>query len=318
MKDKLISVIIPIYNVQDLLPKCIESIINQTYEKLEIILVNDGSKDNSALICEQYAKKDKRIKVIHKPNGGLSDARNAGLEIAKGDYIAFVDSDDYIINNAYEVMILEATRHDLDIVAANAEVLNGKSKSNLMKEKHMPTEIITGLDYLCESIKQSSFQACAWLNLYRKNLLIDNNFYFEKGLLHEDEEWTPRVFLKANKVKYMDFKFYNYVIREGSIMTKKDKTKNGLDIIKTCYKLNDIYISYVDKDRRKILNSYLLNIYLGGIYIGRLDRPPYRKSLKKSFIFDKINNPRDLFKASLFLINIRLYCKINSLSKTEF
>ena len=115
--NSLISVIIPVYKVEKYLSKCVESIINQTYKNLEIILVNDGSPDNCGEICDEYAKKDSRIKVIHKENGGLSDARNAGIEIASGQYIAFVDSDDYIASNMYERMY--ETKKDIKNIRSN-------------------------------------------------------------------------------------------------------------------------------------------------------------------------------------------------------
>ncbi|WP_340135481.1 glycosyltransferase [Bacillus cereus] len=312
----LISVIVPIYNVEEVLPRCIESICNQTYTNLEIILVNDGSLDGCGEICDNYANKDSRIKVIHKKNGGLSDARNTGMLASQGEYIAFVDSDDYIIQNTYEILIKAAIKENLDVVAANAVLIQeGKSDLPLMKEKKLSKETLTGIEYMCESIQQNSFHVCAWLNLYKRDLLFENNLYFEKGLLHEDEEWTPRVFLEAKKIRYVDFKGYMYVIREGSITNVRDKSRNGLHILKTCYKLESIYREKVSEKQRKILYEYLLNIFLGGIYIGRLDRPEYKKNIRKSFVIGKANSLKTFFKAILLIINIKLYCKVNDFSK---
>jgi glycosyltransferase involved in cell wall biosynthesis len=319
MSKNLISVVVPIYQVEDFLVKCIESIRNQTYKNLEIILVNDGSTDKCGEICEDYALKDNRIKVIHKENGGLSDARNAGLKVAKGDYVAFVDSDDYIEKNSYEVLIKEAIENNLDIVAANALLIkNNVESSPLMKKKSFNNEVMSGTDYMCQSIQQNSFHVCAWLNLYKRSLLIDNALYFEKGLLHEDEEWTPRVFLEAERVKYIDNKFYMYVIRDGSITNTKDKSKNGIDIINTCYKLEQIYKQRLNKHQKRILDGYLVNIFLGGVYMGRLERPEYKKLVRKSFVIGKANNVKSLLKAILFIINMDLYSRINQLSKKQF
>lgn len=318
MINNTISVIVPIYNVEEYLPKCIESICNQSYKNLEIILVNDGSPDRCGEICEKYANKDNRIKVIHKTNGGLSDARNVGLRVAKGEYISFVDSDDYIEEESYEILIKNAVENNLDIVAANAWLTEDDHFIHpLMKEKRISNEITTGVEYMCESIMQNSFHVCVWLNLYKKKLLIDNKLFFQKGLLHEDEEWTPRVFLEAERVKYIDYKFYMYVTRAGSITRSKDRSKNGMDILDTCYKLEKLYDNRLTKKQKKIMNSYLLNLFLGAVYLGRLERPYYKKKVRKSFVFGKIHNIKAFMKSLLFLTSLRLYSEINQLSKRK-
>lgn len=316
MTSILVSVIVPVYNVESVLPRCVESIRKQTYENLEIILVNDGSTDKCGAICDEYTNIDNRIKVIHKTNGGLSDARNAGLMIAQGDYISFVDSDDFIVNSAYERLIREAVDKELDIIAANALLINNNCNENpLLKKKLFPEGVITGIEYMCYSIKQNSFNACVWLNIYKRSLLINNNLFFQRGILHEDEEWTPKVFLEAKRVRYIDFKYYMYVVREGSISKSKDMSKNGIDILNTCYKLERIYKERLDKKDRRILNGHLLNIFFGAIYMGRLYKPEYKIHIKKTFVFDKINNFKNFFKTILFIINLRVYYEVNNLSK---
>lgn len=132
MKEDLISIIVPVYKVENYLSKCLDSMICQTYKNIEIILVDDGSPDNSGKICDDYAKKDSRIKVIHKENGGLSDARNAGLKIATGKYIGFVDSDDYISVEMYEKLYNQAKKEDADIACCN--YYRVKMEKNLIKE----------------------------------------------------------------------------------------------------------------------------------------------------------------------------------------
>ena len=135
--EDVVSVIVPVYNVEQYIRKCIESILNQTYNKMEIILVDDGSTDNSGIICDEYSKRDKRIKVIHKINGGLSDARNAGLDICTGDYIVFVDSDDYIKNNMIEMLhkdILEK-RADISVCSYFFDNDGNIKRKNISTEK---------------------------------------------------------------------------------------------------------------------------------------------------------------------------------------
>lgn len=315
--NQLISVIIPIYKVEEVLPRCIRSVCNQTYRSLEIILVDDGSPDNSGKLCDEFAKKDNRIKVIHKRNGGLSDARNAGLLVAEGDYIAFLDGDDFIIDNAFEVLMEQATKYDVDVLVANALRIyeNGKKVEDLMREKVFQQEVMTGLEYFTQSLDQGSMSFCAWISFCKRKFLIDNSLYFKKGILHEDNEWTPRILLKAGRVRYINFKFYNYIIREGSITTSKDMTQNGIDIINTCYDLEKIYISIQNKKTKMKLMDNLLDLYLAAIYLGKLNRPEYRKILKKSFIFGKVNSMRTFLKSVLFLINMQLYFTVNELSK---
>lgn len=133
--DKLISVIVPIYNVEKYLTKCIESIINQTYENLEIILVDDGSPDNCPIICDEYAKRDSRVKVIHKKNGGLSDARNAGLDIATGEYIMFIDSDDFVEIDMMESMMNNMIDNNVDLVVCNIKYIYDNSEKVKYNQK---------------------------------------------------------------------------------------------------------------------------------------------------------------------------------------
>ncbi|MCF0156053.1 MAG: glycosyltransferase, partial [Veillonella sp.] len=142
-----ISVIVPIYNVEPYIHQCVDSIINQTYKDLEIILVDDGSPDNCGKICDEYAAKDDRVKVIHRPNGGLSAARNSGLDVATGEYIAFVDSDDYIACNMYSDMMEFMLKHKLDIVVCSSyRVKNSKIKEE--KYTYEETTILTQVQQL--------------------------------------------------------------------------------------------------------------------------------------------------------------------------
>lgn len=311
-----ISVIVPIFNVEALLPRCIESICNQTYINLEIILVNDGSTDESGQICEEYARRDERIKVVHKKNGGLSDARNTGIKLATGEFIAFVDSDDYIVHDAYEKLITEAFKYDLDVICSNALVSRiGKEETSLIRSRKAPETIFSGIDYMCENINNKSFSVCVWLNLYKSSLIKENEIFFEKGLLHEDEEWSPRIFLAARKVKYIDFITYVYVIRENSISNAKDKSLNGLHIVKTCYKMEAIFDNVLDRKQKKILMDYLLFIFLGGVFIGRLDRRQFKGAVRRFFVVGKANSVKNLMKSLLFLFSPKLYSTINAFSK---
>lgn len=169
MEEK-ISVIVPIYKVEDYLHRCVESIINQAYTNLEIILVDDGSPDNCPKICDEYAEKDSRIKVIHKENGGLSDARNTGLLVATGEYISFIDSDDYIDINMYKSIITYMEEHDLDIAECGIKhVYNNKIKQNDKLDKSI--HVFNSEEALKELMLERRFHQTVWNKLYKTKLI---------------------------------------------------------------------------------------------------------------------------------------------------
>lgn len=253
----LLSVIVPVYNVEEYLPTCIESVLNQTFKDFEVILVDDGSTDESGQICDEYAKKDERVKVIHKENGGLSDARNVGLLSSKGKYIAFVDGDDFIIETAFEKLMRKITIYDAEIVVGNEVRYISDSKKIKPKKRHLSTELVhTGIEFMKLCIEQGAMYLGVPYNIYKRSLIIDNNLFFKKGILHEDLLWTPLVFLKANKVVYEDIDFYMHCIRQGSITQSVDKTKNGIDIINSCYELSEEFDKIDDVMARMVLNDF--------------------------------------------------------------
>lgn len=213
--DSLISVIVPIYNVEKYLERCVESIINQTYKNLEIILVDDGSPDNCPQMCDDYAKKDSRIKVVHKKNGGLSDARNAGMKVATGEYVSFIDSDDYISLDFYETLLQTMIDNDSDIVECSVvkfyEDNNFDEYSDDLKVTNYDT--LYALDGL---INENPFKQHVWNKLYKSNIALD--IPYAVGKLNEDEFWTYQVFGKAKKVTRINKTMYYYFQRGSSIM----------------------------------------------------------------------------------------------------
>lgn len=314
MKPK-ISIIIPIYKVEKFLERCINSIVNQTYANIEIILVDDGSPDNCPIICDSYAEKDNRIKVIHKSNGGLSDARNEGLKIATGEYILFVDSDDYIELDTCKNFIDIISYNNVDIVVGNGKKIEG-NKISLMKHKYDRYEsILSGKEYLKEELKSNSMFMASWLNLYNRKFLLDNKLLFKIGRLHEDEEFTPRAFLKADKVIASDINFYNYIIRNESITTKKDLSKNGIHIIKTCNELAKIYINVEDKELLMLLEESLVVKYLHAFYIGKLYKKKYKNIIKNKFLVKRAYSKKTKIKVYLLCISKHIYYIFNLILK---
>ena len=236
-----VSVIVPIYNVEKYLEKCINSLLSQTLEDIQIILVNDGSKDNSGNIAKEYEKNNKdRVIYVEKENGGLSDARNYGLKYATGDFIAFLDSDDYIEKNAYEEMYNKAIEEDADYV-----------ECDFIWE--FPNKIRVDKQYPYKNKKEmlSFVRVVAWNKLIKRQLITDNNLEFPKGLRYEDIEFTYKLIPFINKFAYVDKPFIHYVQREGSIANVQNERTaeifTVLDNVIEFYKKNNIYEEYRDE-----------------------------------------------------------------------
>lgn len=250
-KDK-ISIIVPVYKVEQYLGRCVDSLINQTYRNIEIILVDDGSPDQCPALCDNYARQDDRVVVIHKKNGGLSDARNCGLMKASGEFILYVDSDDYIELDSCERLI-DGMKENIDLVVGSYKEVRNQKMVYKRHSNLSPNKIYSAKEYVISAIKCDEWYAPAWLNLYRKSFLIKNNLYYKVGFYFEDIEMLPRLFLANPRVTYVDYPFYNYVIRENSIMTSRsttEKTQMSLDIYENWMRLfkkvdDDIYRDYL-------------------------------------------------------------------------
>lgn len=222
-----LSVIVPIYNVESYLKKCIDSILNQTLKDIEVILVDDGSTDGCGKICDEYAKKDQRIKVIHKQNEGLSMARNAGIRAAGSQYIGFVDSDDYIADDMYEILYKNILDYDADISICGLY--------NCYKEKVIPQ--YSGNEFIMLNNKEAlrialegiKFSVNAVNKLYKKELFDD--IEFPKGKLSEDAFTIPKILSISSKIVFDSVPKYYYMHREDSITTSGFKEKD-FDVIK--------------------------------------------------------------------------------------
>lgn len=263
--NHLISVIIPIYNVEKYLEKCINSVINQSYNDLEIILVDDGSKDRCGEICEEYKIKDSRIKVIHKENGGLSDARNAGIRVAKGDYIAFLDSDDFIHIDFYKVLMSLMSEYDADI--AQCELLRVNEDEIFNVSNNSDNEVIDVLSNT-EALINLHNEKCVnsvvvWNKVYKRELF--EGILFPVGKIHEDQFTTYKVLFKANKVATTSKQMYYYLQRSGSIMGTSFNVKR-LDALEACKEKIDFYkknsLFNIEKMARKnfedLIRDYLI------------------------------------------------------------
>ncbi len=247
MIEPLISVIIPVYNVENYIGRCFRSVAKQTYKQLEIIFVDDGSTDASGKLCDQYAKYDKRVKVIHQKNGGLSQARNSGLKIAKGNYLTFLDSDDLFGSNDYLEKLYQKlvdTNSDISICA----IKELRPKTSLDYGQKYQPETMSSEDCLRRMLNEQGFNVSAYAKLYHKNLW--KNVSFPEGKLHEDLGTTYKLIMKAKQVAYLPNIKYLYVRRNESI-SSSHFTSRKLDILD----LTDIMCTDIDKKYKDLKNT---------------------------------------------------------------
>ena len=215
MNDLLISVIVPVYKVEKYLDRCLDSLCTQTYPYLQIILIDDGSPDNCSLICDNWMALDKRVTVIHKSNGGLSDARNFGMKILSGKYVSFIDSDDMISSDFFETLISVMGQEQSDIVECSVVQFDennsfDKYQDNNTVKSYQTEQALSGL------IAENPFHQHVWNKLYKTEII--NNTYFPVGKLNEDEFWTYQIFGQAKRVSKINKTMYYYFQRSTSIM----------------------------------------------------------------------------------------------------
>ncbi|MBO0454297.1 MULTISPECIES: glycosyltransferase family 2 protein [Enterococcus] len=211
-----ISIIVPVYNVEKYLKKCVDSILNQTFKDFELILVDDGSPDNSGMICDEYAEQDSRVRVIHKENGGLSDARNAGIDVAKGKYIGFVDSDDYIAEDMYELLYRNIIKEDADLsICGIYDVYPGKT----LKKKELFYKVLDSIETMILIFHGNNISVHAVNKLYRSHLF--SSIRYPLGKYHEDSFIIVDIIDLCNKIVIDSTQSYYYYHRVGSINTEK-------------------------------------------------------------------------------------------------
>lgn len=273
----LISIIIPIYKVESYIDKCVESVLSQTWKKIEVILVDDGSPDKCGLMCDEYAKKDTRIKVIHKDNGGLSDARNAGVEVATGEYIGFIDSDDWIDENFYEQLIDKMKKTGADIVTAGVKKVWEDGKMEVMTPYQ---EIqLSNQEAMKAIIEESFLKQPVWYKLYRADVA---RVKFKSGVLHEDNYWSYQVVAKANKVVVMQEPYYYYRQRSNSIMSSQYSEKRLAAIDSKVQRQNFLLQEYPE-----LTDLGCMEMLFAACYQGILIRKNTEKEKRKE-LFEKI------------------------------
>lgn len=319
LQTKLLSVIIPVYNVRQYLKKCLDSVINQTYTNLEIIVIDDGSNDGSGDLCDAFLQKDDRIRVVHQSNQGLAVARNVGLDMANGEWIAFVDSDDWLDENMYEILINLANKYDADIASCSVNecVYGSREKIQDITEDHVSiytcSEIIKGL------LSQENVRFEVWNKVWKRRLISDVRFVPRQ--VSEDIHFDRILYMRTNKMVYTDRPLYNYLImRPGSTATsfKKERIKIFKEFdqwINELEAMNDIVSKEIIQC---IATTFVIALYEEACKTGqdRLTRNMIQAEYNKYYNPSRgstYRTKKEKIMAKLFNVNPKLYITIKNI-----
>ena len=304
-----LSIIIPAYNVENNISTCIESLFIQGIEDFEVIIINDCSTDNTAAEIERLMQKYSDIIYINKPtNSGLSDTRNVGMERARGEYIMFLDSDDYLEPMSLKMLFQQIKKHGSADVIYFKYIVQ-KNEVSEVKRGYVSdsNRLYLSVEFLKNEMNKRHFPVPACFALYRRAFLKEYNITFKTGILHEDELWSPTVLVNAKTVLTTDVLVYHYMIRENSITQKKDRTKNGLDILIVCKDLLELSKNIENDKIRRLMLNHIAMLYMKGCCIGNLFRKPYNKKIDRTlplrcsyFFVDKL-------KSIIFAISFKTY-----------
>ena len=305
-KQKLVSIIIPIYKVEQYLIDCIQSVCSQTYKNIEIILVDDGSPDNCGKICDDYAKRDKRISVIHKENGGLSDARNKGIDIARGDYITFVDSDDYVETTFIEELYNAIEKNNSDISICNINVVdeNGKKISNLGFKDNI---IVDGKQILKEICEQKNIveSIVAWNKMYSSKFF--KQYKYPVGKIHEDEFLTYKILYQTKRVSVINKYLYNYRKNNQSIVGK-EFNQQRLDLLEALSERLEFY----KNNKEDYFYLMTLKIYLNQLIEYYIKTKKYIQN-SKIILQDLKNKYNIIYKEYIMMKDISVKAKAKAI-----
>ena len=310
-KNVLISVVVPVYNVEKYLNRCIESILIQTYNNIEILLIDDGSTDGSSQICNKYVKKDKRIKVFHKKNGGLSDARNVGIDMSSGKYIMFIDSDDGVENDIIEYLYNLIIKFNTKMsVCSHNIILNDRKLIKKLEGKK--EERLTDKECIKRMLYHKDIDTSAWAKLYNRELFDDVRY--PKGFLFEDIGTTYKFFLKSKFIACGYLKKYNYFVRKNSIVTGSFSEKK-LDLLKMTDKMGtDVLEIFPDLNkavlRRRVYARFSTLNQMIGVYDVNYIRRDLINFIKKNavkILIDRFVPVRDKIAIILLCMSYKFY-----------
>lgn len=314
MRSPFFSIIVPVYNVEQYLEKCVQSLLDQEdmEEDWEILLIDDGSTDQSGVLSDRMAARHEQIRVFHKENGGLSSARNFGIEQAKGTYILFVDSDDYVEKKMCSILKAALQKYgEADAVCFDGAEESGNAQNSMRRlplEKERCTE--NGKVYLLEHYKERNLNVEACLYAYKRTFLDEKKLRFCEGRLHEDVEFTPRALLSCGKIIEVPDCLYHYMVRESSISTQKNKEKNIRDLFMTLQEQCET-ADLQEPELKKWTKNAVLDRYLNMVQYAGMYQPQYRNMINKRFLLGKAATNWNRFRVMLCMISVRLYCLVN-------
>lgn len=293
-----LSIIVPVYNVEKYILKCLRSILNMDIspDNYEIIIINDGSTDSSIQLLEPVLEGLLNVLIINQENRGLGAARNAGLKVAKGNYVYFLDSDDYVDTKNFVRLFKDNYQRNVDVIMGNAVWDYGNDKVKCFFLKQREELELSGVDFFNSFYKEVS--TMVWRSFYRRSFLLDKNLFFTEDIYFEDMNWTPKVLISANRIVYRNMFFYNYVQRNGSIIKSSYSKKKFEDILYIC---KDVlrFASTVDLETQRTINTAIIStllVHLGHYLnvavldnkftntIGEILNNKFHKTMKISFI----------------------------------
>lgn len=302
------NIVVPIYNVEKYLKKCLDSIAAQDYKDYKVLMIDDGSTDTSSEIAKKYAERNNNFFYFYKKNGGLSSARNYGIDHADCDYLLFIDSDDYVVPQMLSILNEKLRKNPVDVIEFNAWIVE-EGKDNIPLNRHYVDENIvkSGHVYFADNLRNGCLYSAVWLKCVRFNLFYNGKLRFKDGLLHEDELWTPQLMIMANTIMYIDNKLYFYYQRPGSIMHTEKRQKNYSDAKSVFYELEKIYLtSLLPKKELNIYRSYLSRKMIG---ICQMDKENVHAH-DKIFIKRNAKDLKSRVQMILFMINPKLLKKL--------
>lgn len=285
-REPLVSVIVPVYNVELYIEECLDSVVKQTYQELQIIVVDDGSTDSSSQKVQPYLS-DGRVQFIEQANKGLSGARNTGLEVASGEYVLFVDSDDYLEANAIKELVYLMEKDQVDLIRFNGRAfldeLNEPIEQNNYDFSHRLKEGILYKQNRFE-VNRRTFASPVYLYMVKREVIKKNTLSFYEGILHEDELFTTQIFLNSHSMIYANDFYYNRRYRENSIMTNQsqERLKRTVDSYTIIFKeLEKLYVNNeYSKEQKKLIKRQMLSIY-SGLLNSKLDKDEKKDILEE-------------------------------------